>query len=153
MSVDILPASLPLDATQHFSKLFLPYVEGLVDHYAHGTRSNNPLNAALQRATIAEKGLLRKKHNWLQGAVDEFYGEASASAPGGVFTPVGVIPSTGAVASSSEVTKQPAGVLRKKRVLMLGSGMVAGPAVDEFAKRGDIQLLIGMSIMLFFVTC
>jgi alpha-aminoadipic semialdehyde synthase len=32
---------------------------------------------------------------------------------------------------------------RKKRVLVLGSGMVAGPAVDELAARPDVELIVG----------
>jgi alpha-aminoadipic semialdehyde synthase len=36
---------------------------------------------------------------------------------------------------------------KKKRVLLLGSGLVAGPAVDVFVARGDVELLIGMSYL------
>ena len=35
---------------------------------------------------------------------------------------------------------------KKKKVLLLGSGLVAGPAVDVFVSRGDIELVIGMSL-------
>lgn len=31
----------------------------------------------------------------------------------------------------------------KKKVLLLGSGLVAGPAVDVFAARPDVHLIIG----------
>jgi len=30
-------------------------------------------------------------------------------------------------------------------VLLLGSGLVAGPAVDVFVSRGDVELVIGKS--------
>jgi hypothetical protein len=30
-------------------------------------------------------------------------------------------------------------------VILLGSGLVAGPAVDVFVSRGDVELVIGMS--------
>jgi alpha-aminoadipic semialdehyde synthase len=30
----------------------------------------------------------------------------------------------------------------RKKVLMLGSGMVAGPAVDEICKRRDVEILV-----------
>lgn len=34
----------------------------------------------------------------------------------------------------------------KKKVLLLGSGLVAGPAVDVFVSRGDVELVIGTSL-------
>lgn len=35
------------------------------------------------------------------------------------------------------------GDLKKKKVLMLGSGMVAGPAIDELVRKGDVHLTVG----------
>lgn len=35
---------------------------------------------------------------------------------------------------------------KKKKVLLLGSGLVAGPAVEVFAARGDVELAIGMCL-------
>ena len=143
MSVDILPASLPLDASVHFSGVFLPYLERLVGQYI-GERDDG-VDEALERATIAEGGGLKEKHRWLQSAVDAFY--ETEGRKKGVFTP-----SAGAGDAAPKVVvdkgkrEMQSGVLRKKRVLMLGSGMVAGPAVDAIAKRGDVQLLIGLSI-------
>ncbi|RDB21718.1 Alpha-aminoadipic semialdehyde synthase, mitochondrial [Hypsizygus marmoreus] len=135
MSVDILPASLPLDASQHFSKVLLPYLESLIDMYTTGNRDE--YSAALERATIAEKGQLADKHAWLQEAVDKYHSEpvvpnASANLEA---------PSSSDVTVAPEKMEQP-GLLRKKRMLLLGSGMVAGPTVDEIAKRGDIQLIV-----------
>lgn len=34
---------------------------------------------------------------------------------------------------------------KRKKVLLLGSGLVAGPTVDVFVSRGDIELVIGKS--------
>ena len=44
-----------------------------------------------------------------------------------------------------------AGVQPKKRVLMLGSGMVAPPAVQELCSRSDVQLVVGQSSLLQLV--
>ena len=38
---------------------------------------------------------------------------------------------------------------KKKKVLLLGSGLVAGPAVDVSVSRGDIELVIGMSLSIW----
>jgi len=142
MSVDILPASLPLDASVHFSGVFLPYLERLVGQYMGERKGEDDgMHEALERATIVEGGRLKEKHHWLQSAVDTFYeGERQKK---GVFAPSAGV--GGAAPREEGRREMESGVLRKKRVLMLGSGMVAGPAVDEIAKRGDVQLFIGLS--------
>jgi alpha-aminoadipic semialdehyde synthase len=42
------------------------------------------------------------------------------------------------------------GPVKQKKVLMLGSGLVAGPAVRVIAARKDIDLLIGKNKIVFF---
>jgi alpha-aminoadipic semialdehyde synthase len=54
----------------------------------------------------------------------------------------------GSVASSANATDLAGGSTasftgRKKRVLILGSGMVAKPAVDHIASRKDVELVVG----------
>ncbi|KAF9466713.1 Saccharopine dehydrogenase-domain-containing protein [Collybia nuda] len=136
MSVDILPASLPLDASTHFSKVFLPYLESLIENYTSG--HCDEYAGALDRATIASNGQLVGKHIWLQSSVDKFYASAALqSTTGAQSAPI----NTEITPEAGKRATQP-GVVKKKKMLMLGSGMVAGPAVDEIAKRPDIQLLI-----------
>ncbi|KAJ8521319.1 hypothetical protein ONZ45_g1975 [Pleurotus djamor] len=193
MSVDILPASIPLDASEHFSDKFFPYLQALVREYVpqHPQEShvilgsNGPIReelaklltrprfdsshtSALQRATIAQGGELEAPHRWLREGVNEWrkthpqeheklkqeakqllrpHKQGVAQAPeryGALTTP----PSFGAIRAAGgptdnvnvEVVRPTRPV--KKRMLMLGSGMVAGPAVDEIAKRSDIELII-----------
>ncbi len=114
MSVDILPTSIPLDASRHFSNALMPYLESAMDWYSTEASSRPGLGKALERATVAEK------HRWLQQGVDKWRAEKAQ----------GVQPA----ASTS---------LKKKRVLLLGSGMVAGPAVDHIAQRKDVELVVG----------
>ncbi|KAJ7288450.1 Saccharopine dehydrogenase-domain-containing protein [Mycena rebaudengoi] len=135
MAVDILPASIPLDASQHFSAALVPYLESLIDKYRSGTAGE--FGSALERATLAVDGHLSPKHQWLQESVDAF----RSSKP----EPLATDQDTNT--SSVEVTQDgvviaPMETLRKKKVLLLGSGMVAGPAVDKIANRGDVQLVI-----------
>jgi alpha-aminoadipic semialdehyde synthase len=147
MSVDILPTSLPLDASTHFSKVLLPYLETLVRRYCSGVPRGRSVDReeegehaeALDKATIAVDGRLVGRHKWLQEGVDKFYAGMRAlpkkEEEGRVKEAV--------AETTVEKEGQPGALLRKKRLLMLGSGMVAGPAVEEIAKRGDVQLLIG----------
>lgn len=141
MSVDILPTALPLDASQHFSKEFYPYLRALIDNVKTQPTANEwmgtddkhgKLTEALERATIASGGKLRKKHQWLQPPVDRWHQELR-----------GVKALKTSASTVSETVPNTAGAGRKKRMLMFGSGMVAGPAVQEIAKRGDVELVIG----------
>jgi len=123
MSVDILPSELPLDSSKYFCSRFLPYLETLIR-----MEQGKPLNeqdrvhaAILERGTIVNKGKLTPKHEWLLGHLERLSVGLNASIPG-----------------------------PKKRVLMLGSGMVAGPTVDEVSKRKDVELVIGTLLLLVF---
>ncbi|KAJ7758520.1 Saccharopine dehydrogenase-domain-containing protein [Mycena maculata] len=137
MAVDILPASIPFDASQHFSTALLPYLESLIE--SHRAGQSGELDPVLDRATIAAGGKLAEKHEWLQDAVERFRTE-------GLVAPVATAPA--AAAAAAEVTGDDEMVVigsmgvRKKKVLLFGSGMVAGPCVEEIARRDDVQLLI-----------
>ncbi|SJL06912.1 uncharacterized protein ARMOST_10254 [Armillaria ostoyae] len=116
MAVDILPSSIPLDASRGFSRALVPYLESLIASYS-GDNSGDRIEA-LNRATIVNKGELAPKHQWLQERVDAWR------------------------ASTTKSTTSSHGNLKAKRVLMFGSGMVAGPAVDKLAERSDVRLVI-----------
>lgn len=127
MSVDILPSSLPLDASQHFCGVLMPYLRALIDEYRGRPGSREHLEA-LNVATIARNGELQGKHRGLAAPVERWQASRAAE-----------------IASKAEV---PETLLRKKRVLMLGSGMVAGPAVQEICKRSDVDIVVGQ--LLFY---
>ncbi|KAJ7645472.1 Saccharopine dehydrogenase-domain-containing protein [Mycena polygramma] len=133
MAVDILPASIPLDASQHFSNALFPYLENLVEYYQAGQAG--VLDPALEKATIAAAGELADQHRWLQDSVVKFREE-------GPTHPIAPLPTTPVEISPEGVVISSMGILRKKKVLLLGSGMVAGPAVEEIARREDVQLLV-----------
>ena len=138
MSVDILPASIPLDASKSFSSVLEPYLTDLIGHITMPT-FDGTLAPDLERATIASGGVLADKHQWLQPSVDEFRKarQSEGMAPDEIL-------SESAEPSETETTTA-AGHPRKKRILMLGSGMVAAPAVDFIAQRSDVELIIGIS--------
>ena len=138
MSVDILPASIPLDASKSFSSVLEPYLTDLIGHITMPT-FDGTLPLDLERATIASGGVLVDKHQWLQPSVDEFRrATESEMAPREIL-------SERAELCEKETTTATAGHIRKKRILMLGSGMVAAPAVDFIAQRSDVELIIGIS--------
>ena len=116
MAVDILPTALPIDASTHFSNVLIPYLESLIAGYKGSDQGK--LKGALDRATVADEGQLVGGHTWLGEKVEAWR------------------------TSSSEKAQT---MTRKQRVLILGSGMVAGPAVSEICKRADIQLIVGKS--------
>jgi alpha-aminoadipic semialdehyde synthase len=123
MAVDILPASIPLDASNHFSEALLPYMKSLIREY-RGEQSSNDHKEALARATITTRGELKEQHRWLGKSVQAWRENTSPPSP--------FSSSPTAVTTTS-----------KKKVLILGSGMVAAPTVDEISKRPDIELLVG----------
>ena len=138
MSVDILPASIPLDASKSFSSALEPYLTNLIG-YITMPRFDGTLPPDLERATIASGGVLADKHQWLQPSVDEF---RKARQP--KETASDEIWSESAEPCETETTTA-TGHNRKKRILMLGSGMVAAPAVDFIAQRSDVEVIIGIS--------
>ena len=142
MSVDILPTALPLDASRQFSKEFYPYLRTLIQNMrSYGSSSkwkgrigeDAKFTEALERATIAARGQLRKKHQWLQPAVDKCHQLQRG---------LGRVDNSVPVQLGSTSAPRDVG-LRKKRILILGSGMVAGPVVQEISRRKDVDLVIG----------
>jgi alpha-aminoadipic semialdehyde synthase len=61
MAVDILPTSIPYDASVHFSSVLMPYLRVLLRKY-QGKKlqddEDRALKKALKNATIAKKGKL-----------------------------------------------------------------------------------------------
>lgn len=119
MAVDILPTGLPRDASAHFSKVLMPYLRTVIQQYRDPAQADEKLSAALQKATIADGGVLREDHQWLYEPLSAWHAQVS---------------------TNKETNALPE---KRKKVLMLGSGMVAGPAIDEIARHGDVELIVG----------
>ncbi|KAH8111628.1 Saccharopine dehydrogenase-domain-containing protein [Phellopilus nigrolimitatus] len=135
MAVDILPTALPLEASRSFSDKILPYVRSAAGGYDNcfgnsGLRTANIKNAteiqeALERATITSAGFLQKRHQWLQSSVDSFRVSSLHASQSSAY-------------KGTTLASPP-----KKKILLLGSGMVAGPTVEEICRRTDLELIIG----------
>jgi alpha-aminoadipic semialdehyde synthase len=99
-----------------------------------GKKRGDEIDETLERAKIVNEGVIASEHSWLAPRVEGWRNtQAGSSRPTSPSTDV-----VGAVKSSIMKDK-------RKRVLLLGSGLVAGPAVDVFVSRGDVELVIGMS--------
>ncbi|KAF9530085.1 Saccharopine dehydrogenase-domain-containing protein [Crepidotus variabilis] len=179
MSVDILPASMPLDASKHFSKALRPYLRDLVGEYTFRgslTRKRGygdvdldlagyegRYTEALRKATIAQGGMLRGEwKGLLWEGVREFagapFGGAIESARKAEMKALEDKDKDKVAAKEEEdhphvKTSVKAGgatsggggrggVGEKKRVLLLGSGMVAQPAVDYLVAKLGVKLVI-----------
>ena len=131
VAVDILPASLPRDASVHFSEKLLRYVRSVVNDYKGVKDEDVEASSALKGATIASHGRLEKRHEWLAPKVEAWRATQESRRHATSDKHSGVGGRGGRVAQ------------RKKRILVLGSGMVAGPAVDELAGRPDVEVIVG----------
>lgn len=99
--------------------------------------SNTPVDdevgKTLDRAKIVTEGIITPEHSWLAPRVEGWRNTQASSSSNPT------IPNT---------NPRPPVYLpeKKKKVLLLGSGLVAGPAVDVFVARGDVELIIGERI-------
>ncbi|KIP01213.1 hypothetical protein PHLGIDRAFT_131332 [Phlebiopsis gigantea 11061_1 CR5-6] len=78
-----------------------------------------PHGDAIERATVARAGVLREEHRWLEDRVRAWRG-----------------------AAAGEVRPE-----KRKNVLVLGSGMVAAPAVDEIARHADVRVVVASNVL------
>lgn len=123
MGVDILPAELPLDSSNHFSSVLYPHVKALVrittflcpfacltQRLLALQKSLGQCSEIIKNATIAENGRLVKKHQHLSGLL-------------------------------------PKATARKKQtVLLLGSGMVAAPLVNRLVRRPNTRVVVASNV-------
>ncbi|SCV73183.1 BQ2448_7108 [Microbotryum intermedium] len=108
-AVEIYPASLPKDASEHFSNSILPYVEALLeDPKTRQVEKGDEIAESLRRATLVEGGRLTPGHEHLYVALK---GPQSIS-------------------------------LKKRKVVVLGSGLVAGPAIRTIASRKELDVVV-----------
>jgi alpha-aminoadipic semialdehyde synthase len=104
-----------VDASSHFSNSLLPYVTRALEDADGKAARNDEIDATLKRARIVDNGVLQAKHDWLDKNVRNW---------------------------RTSHKFNPDGLPLPKKILLLGSGLVAGPAVDVFVKRPDVRLVI-----------
>ncbi|KIR40645.1 alpha-aminoadipic semialdehyde synthase [Cryptococcus deuterogattii 99/473] len=119
-AIDILPTELAADASTYFSSALYPYIQGLLFPSSQGDKGD--IADTLSRAAIIKDGILQPQHEWLGGKIEQW--------------------KTGGAAAPDSLKQERLRKGGKKKVLLLGSGLVAGPAVDVFAARPDVHLII-----------
>lgn len=137
MSIDILPAQIPLDASAHFSTALMPYLRALIRQYQESLVTEDQGRVeALNRATIAQHGGLSDAHKWLTKPLRDFRERQANEATSAVEADV-----------PTQAKQNLAGFIPKRRVLLLGSGMVARPVIEELSKRKDVHLVVGECLL------
>ncbi|KAF8530178.1 Saccharopine dehydrogenase-domain-containing protein [Hysterangium stoloniferum] len=135
MSVDILPTQIPRDASAHFSAALTPYLRTLIRQYqGRLTSDDKDRLRVLDRATITQNGKLQSKFDWLATPLKSSRGKAGESSSSDDNAKLSSTPET-------IIAKTPI-LSHKRKILLLGSGMVARPAIEEFSKRGDVRLVV-----------
>ncbi|KAI0791367.1 Saccharopine dehydrogenase-domain-containing protein [Abortiporus biennis] len=147
MSVDILPTALPLEASEHFSNVLYPYLTTYLNAL-RGTQGEGEAERweALERATVATEGELKEKWKWLEEGPLGVWRDGMLKT--GTFNVLNdgaskAKPSTPSISAKKESATIP----KKKKVLVLGSGMVAGPAIDEICSWKDVELVVASNIL------
>ncbi|KAG0096191.1 hypothetical protein BGZ93_004881 [Podila epicladia] len=118
MSVDILPSELPMESSQHFSDSLYPFIKELI-------RDNNS-HPVLAGATIAADGHLTAAHKDLAKILNDTHAKENLSK----------LKAT--LGSGSNFGSTP----KQKKVLLCGSGFVAGPLVDYLLRDPNVSLTI-----------
>ena len=141
MAVDILPTTIPLDASRHFSSKLEPYLWALINQMRGKSVEGEEAKyaEALDRATIAQGGRLTKQHEWLYNKVKKVQ---PATPELSVAEDIHFVPS--AAASPDPPAESVSKVVRtrhpRKKILLFGSGMVAKPFVQTIWKERDASL-------------
>ncbi|KAF9085531.1 hypothetical protein BGX23_009581 [Mortierella sp. AD031] len=112
MSVDILPSELPMESSQHFSDSLYPFIKELI--------RDNHAHPVLAGATIAENGSLKPAHENLGKVLAETQAKENL-----------------AKLKASFGTSN-----KRKKVLLCGSGFVAGPLVDYLLRDPNVDITI-----------
>ncbi|KAM0745747.1 hypothetical protein T439DRAFT_318945 [Meredithblackwellia eburnea MCA 4105] len=114
-SIEILPSELPLDASTHFSESITPYLYSLLKDPA-SANAEDQFARALRRATIVDQGNLTKEHERLYAVLKDRKDD------------------------TKERTSMQA--VKRQKVVLLGSGLVAAPAVKVLTSRPNVDLII-----------
>ncbi|KAF9112085.1 hypothetical protein BGX27_004003 [Mortierella sp. AM989] len=120
MSVDILPSELPLESSQHFSNALYPFIKELI--------RDNTDHPVLAGATIAENGNLKPAHEGLSKIMEETHAKENLAK---------LKASLGATDKSSFGSNS-----KPKKVLLCGSGFVAGPLVNYLLRDPNVSITI-----------
>ncbi|WAR25052.1 AASS-like protein [Mya arenaria] len=112
-SIDNMPAQMPREATEYFGSLLLPYIPEILKSDAVSSFEDYDANPTVRNAVIASNGELTPNFQY----ISEMRKKST---------------------SAHKASIQPG----QKRVLVLGAGYVAGPAVEYLSRDKDVQVTV-----------
>lgn len=112
-SIDNMPAQMPREATEYFGSLLLPYVPEILKSDATSAFEDYDANPTVKNAVIASNGKLTPNFEYISTLrLKSLSAKKSKVVPG------------------------------QKKVLVLGAGYVAGPAVEYLSRDNNVQVSV-----------
>lgn len=116
-SIDMLPAQLPLEATEYFGDRLLPYIWEMLPSDATRPLDDEGFTPQVKDAVITSNGKLAPKFEYIEKLRER---------------------------RESEQILQKVGM---KRVLLLGSGYVSGPVIEYFTRDAGTQVTVASVLL------
>ncbi|XP_053378089.1 alpha-aminoadipic semialdehyde synthase, mitochondrial-like isoform X2 [Mercenaria mercenaria] len=112
-SIDNMPAQMPREATEYFGSLLLPYISEILKSDATSSFEDYNANPTVKNAVIASNGKLTPNFEYIA-----------------------------ALRKKSLSSKKSKVVPGQKKVLILGAGYVAGPAVEYLSRDSNVKVTV-----------
>ncbi|KAL1420475.1 hypothetical protein MTO96_024297 [Rhipicephalus appendiculatus] len=115
-SIDNMPTQLPLEATDYFGKLLMPYINDIIESDATKPLSQHRMSSVVEGAVIASNGKLTPSYEYIEDLRNT---------------------------SRSMMKAQSATAAKMKKVLVLGAGYVSAPLVEYLTRDDSVHVVIG----------
>ncbi|XP_065308841.1 alpha-aminoadipic semialdehyde synthase, mitochondrial [Dermacentor albipictus] len=115
-SIDNMPTQLPLEATDYFGKLLMPYINDIMASDATKPLSQHRMSPVVEGAVIASNGKLTPNYEYIEDLRNT---------------------------SRSMKKAQSATAAKMKKVLVLGAGYVSAPLVEYLTRDDSVHVVIG----------
>ncbi|KAH7976771.1 hypothetical protein HPB52_019157 [Rhipicephalus sanguineus] len=115
-SIDNMPTQLPLEATDYFGKLLMPYINDIIASDATKPLSQHRMSSVVEGAVIASNGKLTPSYEYIEDLRNT---------------------------SRSMKKAQSATAAKMKKVLVLGAGYVSAPLVEYLTRDDSVHVVIG----------
>ncbi|XP_040063451.2 alpha-aminoadipic semialdehyde synthase, mitochondrial isoform X2 [Ixodes scapularis] len=118
-SIDNMPTQLPLEATDYFGKLLMPYIYDIIGSDATKPMSEHKMSPVVEGATIASNGTLTPSYEYIEDLRHT---------------------------SRSMKKAQSVTAAKMKKVLVLGAGYVSAPLVEYLTRDDSVHVVIGSAL-------
>ncbi|XP_050030793.1 alpha-aminoadipic semialdehyde synthase, mitochondrial isoform X1 [Dermacentor andersoni] len=115
-SIDNMPTQLPLEATDYFGKLLMPYINDIMASDATKPLSQHRMSPVVEGAVIASNGKLTPNYEYIEDLRNT---------------------------SRSMKKAQSATAAKMKKVLVLGAGYVSAPLVEYLTRDDSVHVVVG----------